>query len=154
MAIPLIIGGIALGSAIFGAKKGIDAKKNYAEAKNIVEEAMNDFNDAKDSMNHVRLETSSDLVKLGKARLVYEGDLMKRFVIALSKVNKVSYKPISIGGTNVQIDEPQLQEISLAAYKASDLLKDGVGAVSSGILAGIGASGLSSHRKFIVNSVP
>lgn len=144
MAIPLIIGGAALAAGLFGAKKGLDAKKNYATAKSIVEEAASDFENAKDRLSVQKEKTSQGLKRLGEVRLEAEGTQLKRFVSVVKQVNNVSHKPITIGGTQVCIEAPDIAAMELSSYRAADLLKDGIGAVSSGVLTGIGAGGLAS----------
>lgn len=144
MAIPLIIGGAALAAGFFGAKKGLDAKKNYATAKSIVEEAASDFENAKDRLSVQKGKTSHGLKRLGEVRLEAEGTQLKRFVSVVKQVNNVSHKPITIGGTQVCIEAPDIAAMELSSYRAADLLKDGIGALSSGVLTGVGAGGLAS----------
>lgn len=50
MPIPFIIGGAAIAAGLFGAKKGYDAKNNYAQAKNVVESAIEEFEEKKDRL--------------------------------------------------------------------------------------------------------
>jgi hypothetical protein len=144
MPIPLIIGGVALAAGLFGAKKGLDAKKNYAKAKNLVEEAVSDLETTKGHLDSEKERTSKGLRNLGKVRLEAEGTLLKRFVSVVKPINHVTHKPITIGGTQVHLDAPDIAAMELSSYKAADLLKDGVGALSSGVLTGIGAGGLAS----------
>lgn len=145
MAIPLIIGAAALASAAFGAKKGYDAKKNYSRANEIVNDAANEFETSRDIMNEQKGLTSDALKRLGEARLLAEGGQMKRFVEAVRQINQVSYRPIELGASSVDMQAPDFDTIANASYKAADLLKDGIGAVSSGVLTGIGASGLATQ---------
>lgn len=145
MPIPLIIGGIALVSGLFGAKKGYDAKNNYAQAKNVIADALSEFETCKDVLNEQKKLTTRTLKHLGKTRLKIEGHLMKRFVTAVKQINQVSYRPIMLGGTQVDISAPTFNEMEVASYQAADLLKDGIGAVSSGVLTGIGAGGLATQ---------
>jgi hypothetical protein len=144
MPIPFIIGGAALVAGVWGAVKGAKAKGNYNEAKEMVEEALEDFGYAQSRLNRQKERVSDSLKRLGEVRLETEANLMHRFVSAVNQVNQVSYKPIVLGGVDVQVSEPKLKEIALSAYNAADVMKDGITAVSAGALTGIGASGLAT----------
>jgi len=144
MALPLIIGGVALAAGIFGAKKGVDAKNNYAKAKSIVGVALEDLENSNKKLSIQRSKTSDDLQTLGEARLRAEGELITRFLATVKLVNQINYQPITIGDIEVSISIPELQAMEVSSYQAADLLKDGIGAISSGVLTGIGASGLAS----------
>jgi hypothetical protein len=144
MPLPLLIGAAAIGSALFGAKKGLDAKANYKKAKSLIEDATSDLEAVKSRLDNQKKRTNSSLENLGKVRLTHEGQLMKRFVDMAQRVNQVSYRPITLGASKVQISAPELKEIELSAYQAADLMKDGAGALSSGVLAGVGAGGLAT----------
>lgn len=142
MPIPFIIGGAAIAAGLFGAKKGLDAKNNYAKAKSMVEDALEEFENERNRLDLQKERTADALKYLGETRLRIESDLMTRFVNALKQINQASYKPIQLGATQVNMTAPQLQEIELSSYQAADLMKDGVGAISSGVLTGLGAKGL------------
>lgn len=144
MAIPLIIGGLAVASGLFGAKKGLDAKKNYSTAKTVVENAIYDYNNACERLESHKSSTEQRLTKLGKVRLEIESELMKRFVQAFKQVNQISYKDIELDQPSIELNAPMIESISLDSYQAADLMKDGIEAVSTGVLTGIGASGLAS----------
>ena len=144
MAVPLIIGGFALAAGIFGAKKGLDAKDNYAEAKRVVESAENDFENLKNDLDVQKEDTSSRLRELGEVRLRAEGEQLRRFVAVVKPINQVTHKPITIGHTGAHIDEPEIAAMELSSYEAANLLTDGVAALSSGVLTGIGAGGLAT----------
>lgn len=144
MAIPLIIGGAALAAGIFGAKKGYDAKQNYAKAKDVVESAADKFEKAKERLERHKNKTTQSLQNLGVVRLHAEADILKRFVEVVKTVNLIEHKPIKLGESQVTISTSELQAMEEGSYQASDLLKDGVSALSSGVLTGIGVGGLAS----------
>lgn len=81
-------------------------------------------------------------MELGKTRLSVEADLIKRYIIASKQVNGASAKPIQLGNINIPVNTPQLEAMELSSYEAADLIKDGVTAISSGVLTGLGANGL------------
>jgi hypothetical protein len=144
LAIPWVFGGLSAAAGALGLKKGVDAKKNYTHAKNIIEVAQNDFKASQARLEKTKLTTSTALADLGKLRIETEAQYMKRFVNVVQKINKSAYTPITLGGNNVTVGIPELKEMEASSYKAFDLLKDGVGAISSGVLVGVGASGLAS----------
>ncbi|MBB4845221.1 hypothetical protein HNP55_003768 [Paucibacter oligotrophus] len=144
MAIPIIIGGVALAAGMFGAKKGLDAKRNYSAAGELVDRAEHDLNAARDRLNLKKDQVSYGLEQLGILRLETESAQLTKFVCIAREINNVSCAPIEIGGVQVRVDSPDIAAMELSSYKAADLLKDGVGALSSGVLAGVGAGGLAS----------
>jgi hypothetical protein len=144
MPVPLIIGGVALIASAFGAKKGIDASRNYSRAKQIVADALDDFDKASERLDTQKNKTADALKRLGTLRLRAEATLLTRFVRAVKQVNQVTCKRLEIGGTQVTVSPPELRAIETASAKATDLLKDGISALSSGVLTGIGASGLGA----------
>jgi hypothetical protein len=145
MAVPIIVGGLALASSLWGAKKGYDAKKNYDEAKRVVRNAIAELEESRDLLDEQKQQTNAGLQRLGERRLTTESGQMARFVAAIRKVNQVSYRSIDLGGRQVDIQAPDFQEIAARSYEAADMLKDGIGAVSSGVLTGIGVGGLATQ---------
>lgn len=145
MAVPLIIGGAALISGLWGAKKGYDAKKNYNEAERVVKNAVWELENSRDRLETQKDTTAATLKNLGALRLTVESAQMKRFVGAIAKVNQIKYTNIKLDGKVVDIKAPDFKDIETRSYQAADLLKDGIGAVSSGILTGIGAGGLATQ---------
>lgn len=145
MAVPLIIGGAALVSGLWGAKKGYDAKKNYSEAERLVKNALWELETSRDLLEEQKATTATSLKELGALRLTSESTVMARFVKAVSRVNKVEYRNIELDGKHIDVQAPDFKDVEARTYQAADLLKDGIGAVSSGILTGIGAGGLATQ---------
>ncbi|MFA9217886.1 MAG: hypothetical protein ACEQSK_12385, partial [Sphingomonadaceae bacterium] len=121
MAIPLIIGGAALISGLWGAKKGYDAKKNYSEADRVVINAFWEFETSRDVLEEQKGSTASTLKSLGALRLTIESAQMKRFVNAIAKVNQISYRNIVLDGRQVDIQAPDFKDIETRSYQAADL---------------------------------
>lgn len=144
IAVPWIIGGLSAVAGVFGLKKGVTAKKNFSRAKNLVEYALDDFKEAKSRLDGAREKSSKSLSLLGRLRIETEAQDMKRFVNIVQRINKAAYTPIQLGDTNVAVSLPTLGEIEISSYQARDMLQDGVGAISSGVLVGVGASGLAT----------
>ena len=61
--IPVVLGGLAIASAAFGAKKGIDAYNDNNEAESINEIAENRIDKAKNSLEEARKATEKSLEK-------------------------------------------------------------------------------------------
>lgn len=144
IAVPWIIGGLSAAAGALGLKKGVDAKNNYQRARDIVEEAQSDFEDAKSRLEKTKTKAGKSLAALGKLRLEVEAKQMKSFIHLVKQVNQASYKPITLGATSTLVSLPELKEMEASSYQAADIMKDGIGAVSSGVLVGVGASGLAS----------
>ena len=144
IAVPWILGGLSTAAGVLGLKKGVDAKKNYDLAFDIIEEVKSDFEDAKKRLEMTKIKVSKSLTDLGKLRLEVETKSMKRFIDVVKQVNQASYKPITLGGSSALVSLPELKEMEVSSYQAADLVKDGIGAVSSGVLVGVGASGLAT----------
>lgn len=144
LAVPWIIGGLSAAAGALGIKKGFDAKNNYQLARDIIEAAQADFDATKTRLEKARTKTSKSLEKLGKRRLQVETDQMTRFIAVVKNIHQASYAPITLDSTSTLVKLPELKEMEASSYQAADILKDGVAAVSSGVLVGVGASGLAS----------
>lgn len=144
IAVPWILGGLSAAAGALGIKKGISAKANYEKAKNVVAQAQQRFRSAQDELEDRKHKAGESLAALGALRIKTEAEHMRRYVDVVSAINRTHYKKISLDDTGPSIDLPKLREIATSSYKAVDLLKDGIGAISSGVLVGVGASGLAS----------
>lgn len=144
IAVPWIIGGLSSALGAFGLKKGVDAKKRYSQAGHIKKTAEERLSLACESLENSRKETIEILVTLGKARLGVEATSMPRFVNVIEQVHAVNYKPIDIGTDGIRVEQPSIKDIRESVFQAGSLLQDGATALTTGVLAGIGASGLAS----------
>lgn len=152
IAVPWIIGGLSAAAGALGLKKGYDAKKNFDQAKSVIAEAQADFEEASERLQKTKSKVSKSLEVLGKLRVDIDANDMRRFVAVVEQINRANHKPISLGATTVSVSAPELKEIKLSSYQATDLLKDGIGAVSSGVFIGVGASGLASSVGVVAGS--
>lgn len=152
IAVPWIIGGLSAAAGALGLKKGVDAKKNFDRAKSIIEEAKDDFEKAQERIEKTKAKATKSLANLGKQRIQVEASEMKRFVDLVRQVNQATYTPITLGARQAQVSIPELREIESSSYQAADVLKDGLGALSTGALVGIGASGLASQIGVVAGS--
>lgn len=144
MAVPFIIGGLAVAAGLFGAKKGYDAKTNYDTAERVVRNARREFEEAKEALEQQRNSTNARLGDLGSLRLTVESEQLGRFVATAREVNQVSRSALQLSSTQLDVNAPEFQQIEIGSYEATDLLKDGISAVSTGVLTAVGASGLAT----------
>jgi flagellar biosynthesis chaperone FliJ len=108
-------------------------------------DATAEFDAAREKLDAQKQITSSHLQRLGQIRLAVESNHMQRFVTAVRRVNHVSYRQLDNSPVQVDVTLPDLAEVEQSSYRAADLLKDGVSAVSAGLLTGIGAGGLATQ---------
>lgn len=66
--IPIILGVAAAGSALFGAKKAVDAHDDFQEAKNLREKADSIANRANDALERHRRATNTAIERYGKTK--------------------------------------------------------------------------------------
>ena len=123
---------------------GMTARDNYKRAERIVRNAEDEFQAAMDAMDEARKQASAEFEGLGRLRLKLEDGQMRRFVDAIKSVTSVEYKPLELQQFAGNLTLPSVQAIEVSAYAASDLLKDGIQAVSAGTLAGVGALGVAT----------
>lgn len=123
---------------------GLTARDNYKRAERIVRYAKEEFEDALSSLEDNRVYCANEFEKLGKLRLELEYGQMHRFVEAIKPVTNVEYKQLETEEFSGDFRVPSIQAIEISSYQASDLLKDGIQAVSAGTLAGVGALGVAS----------
>ncbi len=138
MAIPLIVGGLALLAGGFGVKKGLDAKENFSRAERIVRNSDHDFIEAGETLEARREAVSESLENLGRLRLQVESKSLGKMVELMNQVHGAEIGSIEIEGCNITIDEVDVKDISVSAYQATDFLEHGLAGASSGALVGVG----------------
>lgn len=121
---------------------GITARDNYKRADRIVKNAKWEFEEATETLEKNRVWCSTEFEELGKLRLKLEDGQMRRFVEVIKPITNVEYKQLKLEEFSGDLTVPSLQTIEVSSYQASDLLKDGIQAVSVGTLAGVGALGV------------
>ena len=140
--IPLIIGGVALCTAGFGVKKGLDAKSNFSEASRVTEDAKKTYDKAKDALESVREETQQELVQLGEQKISLYQDGLLPFVKAFSKIKNIDFSDPDLSVDKDMIfTETDLAEIKKITLQMTSVLAGGAAALGGGALAGVGAFG-------------
>jgi len=134
MPLPLILAGIAMGmTALFGAKKGVDAHQKQGEAKQLLKDAQSMFDAEKENLNSQKESTSKELEELGRQKVELWEHGMTRFVTLMKKIKHVKLKDFNDGGS---VDFDQYKTHSLEEIEA-DLASVGT------LVTGAGSAGLS-----------
>jgi hypothetical protein len=68
MPIPFIIAGVAVAAAAYGAKKGLDAKENFDDAKYYNNKAKRIYDEAQTNLNSSREQTNLQMETLGRPK--------------------------------------------------------------------------------------
>lgn len=139
--IPVALGLLSAGTALFGAKKGLDAKSSLDRATSDMRAAAAEFEAERERVDAQRATTDQALQRLGAKRLKASAGPMKRFVDAASQVHQVERKSLAELDRPQDVETPEIAEMRISAYESADLLKDGLGAVPAGVLTGAGAMG-------------
>lgn len=146
MPIPFILGAAALGAAAFGVKKGMDAKDDMNEAKELIEEAKEMAKEAERRIERAREGASESIEDLGRTKLTILSRSMKNFVDNFSKIKNVNFKD-SIGMEELKDFTPDgidFSNLKKASFKASEIASGGLGSVAAGSLLAAGTYGAVS----------
>lgn len=120
------------------------AKNNFKRADRIVKYAKEDFDIARSSLEKQRRQCATELENLGKLRLEVQDDKMQRMVETTSNISNIEYKQLEFDNYQAVFEAPSVKTIEMSAYEATDIIKDGIQAVSTGTLAGVGAFGVAT----------
>ena len=143
MAIPFILGVVAVGTGGYGIKKGLDAKENMEKAKRTNERAQELSDSTERRINNVRESTNYSLEQLGKTKILIMSENMKEFVDNFSRIKNVDIND-SVGLDELRGFKPDSQDfldMKEASFKISELAQGGVGAIAAGTLTAVGAYG-------------
>lgn len=138
MAIPIILGGIAIGSALLGAGKHYSAKENRDKAKDI-------YNNSNSKQNRVGQLLENELNKtkkisedLGLLKLNIQKNEVARFVFLYEQLNKINNTGITQEKIEFYISKEEINEMKKISMTASEVLGAGIGSLASGVLSGAG----------------
>ncbi|MDC7690378.1 hypothetical protein [Vogesella indigofera] len=123
---------------------GSTARSNFGRAKRIVENAKDEFQAAVEKLEETKGRSFSEFESLGALRLKVQSDQMRKFVDLVNHVNCLEYKDLNLEVFGADMSLPSVQKIEVSSYQATDMLKDGIQAISAGTLAGVGAVGLAT----------
>lgn len=140
MAVPFILGGIALAAGAFGAKKAYDGYIDKSEAETINDDAESIFDCAKEKLEQARSSAENSLENLGRAKLHIHQNSFKEFIEIFSKIKNVETQDFSKDDLNFNIQEfIQFTRESVVGF--TELAGGGISSLGVGALAGIGAYG-------------
>lgn len=137
-----VVGAAAVAGAT-GAAKGVKGAMDTKEAKDVQGRAEWILDEAKDSMDIAKEDTSQQIIELGKTKLSISGNEIKIFVKVFSKIRNVDLTE-SIGLDELRklnITEESLEEMEDMALSATDVLQGGIAGVGAGALLGWGTYG-------------
>ena len=141
MPLPLLLVPILIG-ATWGAKKTVDAARDFSDAKKSNEKAKWIYEAAENSLDGCRQEAQSALEALGYRKKSLYQDGVIPFVKEFSRIKNVNFREIdawddlSIGDFEHEI--PRLEEV---AWRMEEALGGGTAALGSGALAGLATYG-------------
>jgi len=144
MPLPLIL--LAFGAAAAGAagiKKTYQAHLKNSEAKELINEAHNIFNQAQAELTKAREETQAVLERLGKLKLDIWERQLGRFVSIFSQLRNVDLTGEAVTGEQApkMISPNELAQIRDMSLKASEITKGGALAGGAGALAWVASYG-------------
>lgn len=141
--IPLILGGAALSSALFGAKEGLDAVADNSKAEDLQLDAQVVYEQTERDLKYTRRVSTETLERLGKLKLEIWDQQLGRFIKLYEQIKNVELtRQPNTGEFNLATftrDElAQMKDISL---KAHEVMLGGTSAVGSGALVGMASYG-------------
>jgi flagellin-like hook-associated protein FlgL len=141
MPVPIILGGIALASAAYGAKKGYDAYEKNSDAKDISWRAERDYKNEKERTEEKQRETSQKLEDFGKLKIEIFSNEIKTLIDHVKKCKKAK----SEFASKKYFTQAEIEKIDTSVKNSLEIATDlasgvGSGAVA-GALTGVGAYG-------------
>ncbi|MBX1934942.1 hypothetical protein I9Q28_05605 [Campylobacter lari] len=140
MAVPFILGGIALATGIFGAKKAYDGYQDKCAAEELDNNAKAIFNYAKENLDVARKNAEQALENLGHAKLHIHQNSFKEFIDIFSKLKNVESSDFSKDDLKFNINE-FIEFTKESVIDFTKLAAGGIASLGAGALAGLGAYG-------------
>lgn len=144
MPIPFLLGALAVGAGLFGIATACDASEKNSRARELLDNAQYNYNEAKQQMEQTREMVSHKLEILGECKVKVWSNNIGGFLSTFKKFKNVKIENhVNIDRDDVikQIDITELQNMEVAAMKAKEIMTAGIGALGAGALAGIAAYG-------------
>ncbi|AJD04113.1 hypothetical protein [Campylobacter lari] len=140
MAVPFILGGIALAAGVFGAKKAYDGYQDQRAAEELDNDAKAIFNYAKENLDIARKNAEQALENLGHAKLHIHQNSFKEFIDIFSKLKNVESDDFSKDDLKFNINE-FIEFTKESVIDFTKLATGGIASLGAGALAGLGAYG-------------
>ena len=142
MPLPIILAGMAIASAVYGVKKGVDAKSDFDSAKNWNDKAKDLFEGAKEELEESRLRTQSALEELGGTKVAILSRSIIPFVSAFEKIKSFKYNSGVLGeGDLPENGQLEFDAMAESTMEVQSLIAGGAGSIGAGGLAGLAAYG-------------
>ena len=146
MPLPFILGGLAVGAGLFGAKKAYDAHEANGRAKSINRDAERSINEAKADLEQRRIGCQKSLEHLGLTKLDVLNHGILPFVKSFKKIKNVELRG-SAGLDELSkfnISKEELAAMEQMGSLAESVVSGAAGGVAAGALAAIGAYGAAT----------
>ncbi len=135
LAIPAVM------TALYGLKKGYDAKTDFDEAKKINKNAQTLYDNSKRSLNKKRKETNKNIEDLGNIKISIYKNSLSQFIETFSQIKNIDFHDNLDMGTKVNVDYGSMLKIKDDLFEIKEILGGGLAALGSGTAAGFGALG-------------
>lgn len=140
MAVPFILGGLALATSVFGAKKAYDGYQDKRAAEELDNNAKAIFDYAKEKLDIARKNAEQALENLGHAKLHIHQNSFKEFIDIFSKLKNVESDDFSKDDLKFNINE-FIEFTKEDVIDFTKLATGGIASLGAGALAGLGAYG-------------
>ncbi len=144
MAIPLLIGGAAIASAVWGAKKHYDAKEDRDKAERVIRHATEEFLEAQEKLVAEKEALKQSALDLASLRKLVDQRHMKAFSDQASQLVNLDYEMIRIDARLPASALPTLPEIEADLKVWADLPTSGVQGLALGLMGAAGAGSLAT----------
>lgn len=143
MPLPLIPVGFAVASAIYGVKKGLDAKSDYDSAKSWNKKAQSLFDSAKSDLEEARESTQISVEDLGNTKFNIIEHSIIPYIDAMNNIKNFDFQIEDLEGESLKEDKDltsfDCMNQNLEGMK--DLVGGGIASLGAGGLAGLAAYG-------------
>ena len=139
--VPILLGGVSAVAAAVGIKKGVDAKKNFDEAKKTNQRANDVVDYAKRNMSSAQNRCKSSIENLGKRKIEVLDQTVKRFVMCYDRIKHIEVEE-SVGLQELnkfRLDKCAFQDLKKISFEATQIVGALAGGGASGALMALGA---------------
>ena len=142
MAIPFILGGLALASAVLGAGAHISASDKRKEAKELYEDSNEKQHDVGERLEQTNRDTTKASENLGLLKLQIQDKEIAKFLNLYKMLEgKVNKKELNLENLEFNFTPEEIKSMKKISMSASEVLGGGVASLTSGALAGAGIYG-------------
>lgn len=143
MPLPLLLVIAAGASAIYGVKKGVDAKSDYDSAERCNRRAKKTYRKAEKNLKQARNDAQESMEALGLLKFSIYEDCLCPFVEVFSKIKNIDFDDSNIleNATLPAITHKDLTVMTEATLEMNEVVSGGVAALGSGGVAGLAAYG-------------